>query len=174
MGKLGLPKQSIQKIINQMKNLKTLIFAMVMLTCITKSYSQWIVKTVDNKLDNPYKIAYCMTSDKKALLKLEKVGDELYFYLTGSYFCDESLQTDIALIVNGESKRYTFTCTKSADNNTVFILDDITSILNDDFLTDFKRCSSAIVRVNETHCTTEVYKFTMSGSTNAINVMSKQ
>jgi hypothetical protein len=159
---------------NKQKTLMKKLLIIALLFVSNLSYGQWIVKTVDNKLDNPYKISYCMTSDKKALLKLEKVGDQLYFYLTGSYFCDESLQTDIALIVNGESMRYTFTCTKSADNNTVFILDDITSILNDDFLTDFKRCSSAIVRVNETYCTTEVYKFTMSGSTNAINAMSKQ
>ena len=150
-----------------MKNLKTLITTVLLLLSINKSYSQWIVKSVDNKLDTPYKIAYCLSSDKKGMLKLERVGEELYFYLTGAYFCDESLQTDIALIVNGESKRYTFTCTKSADNNTVFILDDINSLFNDEFLTDFKKASSAIVRVNETYCTTEIYKFVMSGSTKA-------
>lgn len=171
MDQVGLSEQPIQKIINQMKNLKTLIFSIVMLMSIAKSYSQWIVKSVDNKLDNPYKIAYCLSSDKKGMLKLERVGEELYFYLTGAYFCDESLQTDIALIVNGESKRYTFTCTKSADNNTVFILDDINSLLNEDFLTDFKRASSAVVRVNETYCTTEIYKFVMSGSTKAFTTM---
>ena len=79
-----------------MKNLKTLITTVLLLLSINKSYSQWIVKSVDNKLDTPYKIAYCLSSDKKGMLKLERVGEELYFYLTGAYFCDESLQTDIA------------------------------------------------------------------------------
>ena len=157
----------------QKKHMKKLLI-ITLLFVSNLSYAQWIVKSVDNKLDNPYKIAYCLSSDKKGMLKLERVGEELYFYLTGAYFCDESLQTDIALIVNGESKRYTFTCTKSADNNTVFILDDINSLFNDEFLTDFKKASSAIVRVNETYCTTEIYKFVMSGSTNAVTVMSKQ
>jgi hypothetical protein len=152
-----------------MKNLLIIVFLFVS----NLSYGQWVAKTINNNLDEPYKIAYCLSTNKKAILKLELVGTQLAFYMTGSYFCDEELSVDVALIVNGESKRYQFLSSKSSDNTTVFLVDDILSLVQQEFLADFKKCSSAIVRVNESHCTTDIFNFTMSGSTNAINVMSK-
>ena len=41
-----------------MKN-KNLILTLILFMGVNKSYSQWVTKTVDNKLDAPYKISYC-------------------------------------------------------------------------------------------------------------------
>ncbi len=41
-----------------MKN-KNLILTLILFMGANKSYSQWVTKTVDNKLDAPYRISYC-------------------------------------------------------------------------------------------------------------------
>ncbi len=79
-----------------MKTLKTLTLTLVLLLSINNSYSQWVTKTVDNKLDAPYKISYCSDALDKAFIKLEVVGEQLSFYLGGSYFCDDMITVDVA------------------------------------------------------------------------------
>ena len=153
-----------------MKN-KTLILSLLLMMSANKSYSQWVTKSVDNKLDAPYKISYCTEPLNKAFLKLELVGEELSFYLGGSYFCDEMITVDIALVVNGESKRYSIEGMKSAKSKVLFLIDDLLAPEQAEFFKDFKACSSAVVRINESHCTSDIFIFNMSGSTKAVTFM---
>jgi hypothetical protein len=154
-----------------MKNLKTLTLTLVLLLNINNSYSQWVTKTVDNKLDLPYKIAYCSDALEKAVLKLESVDGQLAFYIAGSYFCDDMIAVDIALIVGGESKRYTVVGTKSSDSKVLFLIDDLLVEEQASFFKDLKACTSAIIRTNESHCSSDIFKFNMAGSTKAVNFM---
>ena len=154
-----------------MKTLKTLILTLVLLLSINNSYSQWVTKTVDNKLDLPYKIAYCSDALEKAVLKLESVDGQLAFYIAGSYFCDDMIAVDIALIVGGESKRYTVVGTKSSDSKVLFLIDDLLVEEQASFFKDLKACTSAIIRTNESHCSSDIFKFNMAGSTKAVNFM---
>lgn len=135
------------------------------------AFGQWVTKTVDNKLDAPYKISYCSDVLDRAFLKLEAVGEQLSFYLGGSYFCDEMITVDIALVVNGESKRYSIEGMKSSNSKVLFLIDDLLAVEQAEFFKDFKACSSAVVRINETNCTSDIFKFNMSGSTKAVNFM---
>ena len=154
-----------------MKTLKTLTLTLVLLLSINNSYSQWVTKTVDNKLDLPYKIAYCSDALEKAVLKLESVDGQLAFYIAGSYFCDDMIAVDIALIVGGESKRYTVVGTKSSDSKVLFLIDDLLVEEQASFFKDLKACTSAIIRTNESHCSSDIFKFNMAGSTKAVNFM---
>ena len=154
-----------------MKTLKTLTLTLVLLLSINNSYSQWVTKTVDNKLDLPYKIAYCSDALEKAVLKLESVDGQLAFYIAGSYFCDDMIAVDIALIVGGESKRYTVVGTKSSDSKVLFLIDDLLVEEQAAFFKDLKACTSAIIRTNESHCSSDIFKFNMAGSTRAVNFM---
>ena len=135
------------------------------------AFGQWVTKTVDNKLDAPYKISYCSDVLDRAFLKLEAVGEQLSFYLGGSYFCDDMITVDIALVVNGESKRYSIEGMKSSNSKVLFLIDDLLAVEQAEFFKDFKACSSAVVRINETNCTSDIFKFNMSGSTKAVNFM---
>lgn len=150
---------------------KLIILSVLTLISSVACYGQWVTKTVDNKLDAPYKIAYCIDVSNKSVLKLETVGEQLAFYITGSYFCDEAPTVDIGLIVNGESKKYSVQAIKSSDSKALFLIEDLLVPEQLDFFKDLKACTSAIVRVNETYCSTDVFKFNMSGSTKAVTFM---
>ncbi len=151
-----------------MKN-KIILIGLIMLTSVSKA--QWVTKTVDNKLDAPYKISYCSDALDKAFIKLEVVGEQLSFYLGGSYFCDDMITVDVALVVNGEPKRYSIEGIKSSNSKVLFLIDDLLASEQAEFFKDFKACSSAVIRVNESHCTSDMFKFNMSGSTKAVNFM---
>jgi len=107
-----------------MKN-KNLILTLILFMGANKSYSQWVTKTVDNKLDAPYRISYCSDALDKAFIKLEVVGEQLSFYLGGSYFCDDMITVDVALVVNGEPKRYSIEGMKSSNSKVLFLIDDL-------------------------------------------------
>jgi hypothetical protein len=148
------------------------LFLLVIILFASPAFSQWVTKTVDNKLDPVYKIAYCRSTNEKALVKLENMDGELVFYITSGYFCDELPTVDMAFVLGNETKRYSITGYKTEDNKTIFLYDNILAEENNGLLTDFKKCSSLILRVNESHCSSEVFTFTMSGSTSAVNFIS--
>lgn len=152
--------------------MKKILFVILALVFAMPAYSQWVTKRVDNKIDLPYKIAYCTSSSQRGLLKMENVDGELSIYVTGSYFCDESPIVEIAFVIGSESKRYSITGNKSSDSRTVFLVDNLLSEENTEMLSDFKKCSQVVIRVNEIHCTSEMYRFTMTGSTAAVQFMS--
>lgn len=153
-----------------MKNLVLVLF----IVCFSNlSYSQWVYKKVDNKIDPSYKIAYCSSKDKTAFLKMENVEGEIAFYVSGSYFCDDYPTVDMALKCGTESLKYTFNCAKSSDSSTIFILDNLNAEENKIFLDHFKKGASLVLRVNESHCQDEYYEFVMTSSTAAFDFMLK-
>jgi hypothetical protein len=153
-----------------MLNKLALIFCLLL---SFKSQAQWVSKTVNNGIDEPYRIAYCRSSDETASLKLEKVDSSVAFYLSGGYHCDGYSSVDIGLTIGSETKRYSFETWTSSDKRTVFILDDIRSVENVEFLKDFQRSTKLSIRINESHCENDYYSFIMTGSTRALNFISK-
>lgn len=152
------------------KLILTIAIGMVALT----SNAQWVTKSVNNGIDDPYRIAFCVDTRDKALLKLEESQGLIALYITGSYFCDDETTVDIAMTIGKDVNRYHFIAMRSQDHKTVFFVADI---LNDDFADfrkDFISASSLIIRVNESHCTSDIYKFIMTGSTKALEFMKKE
>ena len=149
--------------------MKHLILVISIILVTLNSFSQWIVKKIDNGFDTPYKIAY--TEDgQNAFLKLENYKG-IAFYMGGVYVCDESPTVDISFLVNGEYQKY-YTIGKVSENRkTLFMIDDLNSDL--EFLADFKAATSVRIRVNDTTCDTEIYEFNMAGSTAAYDAISK-
>ena len=65
-----------------------------------------------------------------------------------------------------------FGCIKSSDGTTVFIVMNLLDTEQASFLADFKRGSSIVLRINESHCEDDYYKFSMANSTKALEFMS--
>lgn len=147
---------------------KTTLLLAILFTSIA-SFSQWTFKTVNNGLDEPYRIAYSK-SDNSAVLKLEKTSSGIAFYIQGGYHCDEYPSVDLAFNVAGEYKRYSLNAYTSSDREAVFLVDDL---LSSEMLEDFKKSSELTIRINETYCHSDLYKFGMSKSTSALDFISK-
>jgi len=101
----------------------------------------------------------------------EKLVKYPLLYLYGTYFCDDVISCDIVFTVDGIDKKYTIKGIKSSDNKILFFDDDLFSDKN--FKNDFIASTKVKIRVNESHCGTEYYTFTMSGSTAAYNFINK-
>jgi hypothetical protein len=153
--------------------MKKLFFIVLTLLFTGPIFSQWVTKVVDNQLDEPYRIAYCLTKSQRAILKMESAPGIIALYITGSYFCDESPVVDLAFVVNGVSKKYSLLGFKSNDSRTIFLYDNLLDPENVEILQNFKKCSSIIIRINESHCTSEFHTFNMAGSSSAVEFMSK-
>jgi hypothetical protein len=149
--------------------MKTILLTLGLVLSYTAS-AQWTYKTIDNGFDDPYKIAYT-AEDDGSWLKLENIDGEISFYIGGGYTCDENLTVDLSFMVNGVYKKYSYDASTSSDKDNVFFIENL---LNANCLADFKACSSVKVRVNDTTCDTETYEFKMSGSTAALNFISKE
>lgn len=151
----------------QTKIMKTLLMTIGLVLSYTAS-AQWVSKTVDNGLDDPYKIAY--TESGGRFLKLENIDGKILFYLDGGYTCEERVNVDLSFMVKGEYKKYSFYAVTSEDSKAVFMM---TNLLTQDCLEDFKASTTVKMRVNDVTCGAEIYEFKMSGSTAALNFMSK-
>lgn len=127
--------------------------------------AQWINKNVNNGFDDPYRICYT-AENNGAVLKLENVDGIIVFYLNGGYYCDDLLSVDFSFIVNGVTKKYSGLKSKSEDNTIVWLVDDLVA---DEMYLDFKSCSTLKLRITDNICETEIFSFSMAGSTSAIN-----
>ena len=154
--------------------MKKLILSIAIGMVALTSNAQWVTRTIDNGLDQQYRIAYCSDTRDKALLKLEENEREIALYLTGSYFCDDFPTVDVAIVYGSETKRYTFSAQKSKDSKTVFFIYDLFHPSKVEFLEDFKKASSLIIRVNESYCQSDIYKFIMTGSSKALTFIEKE
>jgi len=142
-----------------------LILSFCLLSII--SYSQWTFQMVSNDFDDPYPIAYTSVNNG-SVLKLENVDEYLYFYLQGGYFCDEYPIVDLVFVVNGQNVKYSVEGYKNEQSNCIFFTTDL---MNEEMLNSFKLCSVLKVRINESHCESNIYSFNMSKSTSALNFM---
>ncbi len=133
------------------------------------SIAQWKYETVSKPFETSYPIAYNRNA-ADALLKLEKSGSDIVFYLTDVYFCTEYPTVDISFLINGKREEYTKECFRSDDGETIFISLDAEGL--EDFVPNFKAATSISLKVNEEgDCTTYIYTFDMKGSTAAYNYM---
>jgi hypothetical protein len=145
--------------------MKKIIISVASMMMLSVGYSQWSYKTVNNGFDDPYRIAYT-AQNNGAILKLEKVGDEVSFYITGGYYCEENPIVNLVFVVDGKDVKFYSESHTSSDNETVFMMDNI---LTSNLLDPFKNCTSIRIRVNESYCDTKTYTFNMKGSTAALN-----
>ena len=147
-----------------------LILSVASFMMLSVGHSQGSYKVVNNGFDDPYRVAYTAVNDG-AILKLEKVGDEVAFYITGGYYCEDYPVVDLVFVVNGQDVKYYCEGSTSNDNSTVFIIDDI---LTSNAIEEFKNCTMLKIRVNESYCDTETYFFNMKGSTAALNYIKSE
>jgi len=146
---------------------KVFMMIAIIICFVSVSFGQWNYKNVDNGLDEPYKISY-VSGTNRGYLKLQNDGCVTELVLFGSYFCDDFPTVDISFLVNGEYKKMNLTGSKSTDSKAIFIKGFFVSNEN---VNIFKSSTSVKIRVNESHCESEIYEFTMSGSTAALNFM---
>jgi hypothetical protein len=145
--------------------MKKIIISVASMMMLSVGYSQWSYKTINNGFDDPYRIAYT-AQNNGAILKLEKVGDEVSFYITGGYYCEENPIVNLVFVIDGKDVKFYSESHTSMDNETVFMMDNI---LTSNLLDPFKNCTSIRIRVNESYCDTKTYTFNMKGSTAALN-----
>ena len=134
------------------------------------SLAQWTKKTVNNGFDEPYKICYTATNNG-GYLKLEGGLSKVSFYISGSYYCEDSPMVNISFLVNNEWVKHSVWGNRSNDHKTVFFTFDLA---NEVFFNDFLNSSSVKIRVNESYCTSDIYEFNMTGSTEAYNFIKQK
>ena len=152
---------------------KKLIFLFTLTLISSLSHAQWVTKYVNNGIDDPYKIAYSTSKeDDGVFLKIENVEGGLYFYVQGSYFCEESPYVEMSFLIGNEyDKYYSDVCWLSEDQSTVFILEDL---LESNCIAAFKKSSLVKISITDETCGDSFYTFSMSGSSNAFNYVLNQ
>jgi hypothetical protein len=143
--------------------MKKTVVLLSFISCSLSAFSQWTYETVNNGFDDPYRIAYTKEVNE-AILKLENVDGDIYFYLQGSYTCEEYPFVEVICVVNGENRKYSFSGITSDDKKVVFITSDLE---NSGMLDDFKNATTLKLRINETYCDTFTFSFNMSKSSSA-------
>jgi|694.fasta_scaffold10903_25 hypothetical protein len=151
--------------------MKTIILSMA-LFFVANINAQWSYKLITDGFDDPYKVAYT-ESDGLSYLKLEKSEGKLIFFLKGGYFCDNELLVDFVFSTATENYKASLIGQKSESSEIVFFSWDL---MNEsaDFVAWFKKCSTLKIRINESHCTSNYYTFSMGKSTSALDFMTKE
>jgi hypothetical protein len=149
--------------------MKKLIFTIAMFTCINAN-AQWVVKRLDNGFDAPTKIAF--TEDgQKPYMKLERYDELVALYLGGIYICEGPVFVELSFQVNGVNKQYGRVGNMNEENTIVFVSFDM---IAEDFLIDFKNATSVKIRITDPGCESkDIFNFKMTGSTAALNFVSK-
>jgi hypothetical protein len=175
-----------------------LFIVSILLFFANASFSQWKNETVKNGFDEPFKISTTPVNNK-CHLKLEDIGavDEekyvtdtifengkisAYKYawrkvfavsmdLVGSYFCQDDPTIEILLTVGEVDKKYTF---KGSTHNNRKGIEIKRNIMDDpQFILDFEKASYISIRVNDTECEIEVFRYKMTGSKSAVQFMKR-
>lgn len=147
--------------------MKKIILNIATILLANVSIAQWTNKSVNNAFDDPYKICHTKVNNG-SILKLERVGDQIIFYIQGSYFCSDSPLVDVSLMVNNQWVKYSVIGIKNQQSDVLFLVEDIES---DEMYLNFLKASSIKLRVNEEYCDTEIFQFNMSGSSSAIKFL---
>ena len=150
--------------------MKKVILSVATVLITGLSMAQWTKKTVNNGFDNPYKICYSGINNGSAL-KMEYSDSAVSFYLTGDYHCEQNPNVDISFFVNNQWDKYTVKGQRSLNGKTVFLTDKIE---NEPYFKSFLTASSVKIRINEVHCTSDIYEFNMTGSTEAYNFIKQK
>jgi hypothetical protein len=150
--------------------MKKIILIMATLFVAFSSFSQWTTQSVNNGFDDPYKIAYT-SKNNGAILKLENVEGDIYFYIQGGYYCDDNPLVEFIFVINGQNFKFTREGLKNDKNDVVFFTGDL---INSELYEPFKQCSLLKIRINETYCDNDTHTFNMSKSTSALNSVINQ
>jgi hypothetical protein len=128
--------------------------------------AQWVVKKVDNGLDEPYRICYNKNRYGE-LLKMENVDGRVAIYLQKETTCPvgEVFAGTLSFLVAGEWHRYS---AEFKSNGEILMIDrDFLSPDTKAIVIDyFKRATTIKFRVD---CDDEDYEFSMLGSAAALN-----
>jgi hypothetical protein len=121
-------------------------------------------------IDSLIKVSKVLREKNNSIPQLYEKKNQISFYLSGGYHCDEEIPVDISFLVDGQYKKYALTGTNSSNSSTVFLIDDLNS---SPMKTDFLKATSVKLRFNESHCQSDYYEFKMTGSTAAFNFVNK-
>jgi hypothetical protein len=138
------------------------------------SNAQWMVNKLDNGFDTPSKIAY--TGEKQSVyLKLENVDNDVVFFIGGEAYCGNGpVFVELSFQVNGVNKQYGRACSLFGDEDPIAVVS--VDLIHEDFYADFKAASTIKIRINDFDCSETIktlYTYSMSGSTAAVNYVSK-
>jgi hypothetical protein len=175
--------------------MKKNILTLALLIVVNLTFGQWKTELIDNQLDAPTKTAYCNEQNGSSVLKLININNQIVLMLTGLEVCKVEY-IDVALVVNGISKKYMLITFRKINQSGLLLDDNIlvyseAEKLNEDvgrinvmspfynstssltnFLSDFKSCTKMIIRPRQSQspCASSIiYNFIMTGSTKAIN-----
>lgn len=149
-----------------MKKLITLIiFALSALTSFAQN-TVWKYETVDNGFDGKFKIAHCENKAGDFVKLFGGQGGNIGMLLYTGYNCEDAPEIEMVLLVNGEWVKYELTGAKSEDSKKIYMFSDIRSAEE-----TWKKASLMRIRHNDGHCGTQIYEFSMSGSSAAFDFM---
>jgi hypothetical protein len=132
---------------------------------------QWVNKSVENGLDDPYKTSYCDSKETTTVyLKLEMVDNKIALYVKGGYFCDEEIYVETAFLVDGKYEKYNFN--GITINNDILVF--IGNLGAETCFETFKKSTLMIVRSNDKTCGSDIYSFDMKNSSSAYNFVLNQ
>lgn len=120
--------------------------------------------------DSLIQIAKQIHEKSKTVPQLYEKQLQISFYLSGGYHCDDEIPVDISFLVAGQFVKFTVNGVKSSNSSTVFLIDDL---LSSEMKDAFLKSSLVKLRLNESHCQSDYYEFKMTGSTAALNFVSK-
>jgi hypothetical protein len=122
------------------------------------------------EIDSLIEVAKIYSEQCTTVPQLYEKQIQISFYLSGGYHCDDEIPVDISFMIGTQFQKFSVNGLKSKDSGTVFFLDDLnTSEMKDAFL----KSSMVKLRFNESHCQNDYYEFKMTGSTAALNFLSK-
>jgi hypothetical protein len=151
--------------------MKKSILSVSMFLMTSSLFSQWVNLTAGEG-SAKYNIAYCDSKETPTVYcKLEKSDDEILFYLSGGYFCEDYIDVTVDFLVNLKWEQFKFQAIRSESAKTLFIIDNIT--LSSCF-ESFKKSSSMIIGINDLTCGYDFYTFSMTNSTKSYDFVLKQ
>jgi len=122
------------------------------------------------EIDSLIEVAKIYSEQCTTVPQLYEKQIQISFYLSGGYHCDDEIPVDISFMIGTQFQKFSVNGLKSKDSGTVFFIDDLnTSEMKDAFL----KSSMVKLRFNESHCQNDYYEFKMTGSTAALNFVSK-
>lgn len=142
--------------------MKKLLFLFLTFTTITLN-AQWKSETLDNGFEEPFKSSYIFSVDKEAILQLTK--NEIR--VIHAYTCDDSPLVDLSFKIDSNYVKFTTVADKSKSGKLIYFTEwNYSKILE-----NLKKASLLKIRINETHCDTDVYTFILNETEKAIDFL---
>ena len=147
------------------KLIALIIFAFSAFTSFAQN-TTWEYEIIDNGFDGKFKIAHCEDKAGNFVKLFGGQGGNIGMLLYTGYNCVEAPEIEMVLLVNGEWVKYELVGAKSEDSKRIFMFSDIR-----DAEETWKKASLMRIRHNAGHCGTQIYEFSMVGSSAAFDFM---